>query len=110
MGVSLMSVSLISVSLMDVPLIDVALMSASLMGVALMDVHLMGVALRRATFSFFGIWFWAFLSLYPTVHITKHPVTAMAAQQPQLPVPNAANMQAAINRMAAQANNIAQDV
>jgi hypothetical protein len=31
----------------------------------------------------------------------------MAAQPPQLPVPNAANMQAA---MAAHANNIAQDV
>jgi hypothetical protein len=34
----------------------------------------------------------------------------MAAQQPQLPVPNAANMQAAINGMAAQTNNIAQNV
>jgi len=34
----------------------------------------------------------------------------MAAQQPQLPVPNAANMQAAINGMAAETNNIAQNV
>ena len=34
----------------------------------------------------------------------------MAAQPPQLPVPNAANMQAAINAMAAHTNTIAQEV
>jgi hypothetical protein len=34
----------------------------------------------------------------------------MATQQPPVPVPNAANMQAAINGMAAQTNNITQNV